>query len=430
MDVIADDRELSELRLDAQAERDRRLRLVACGSIASYATVVLVLSPDGSPSQRARIAWLGMIAASLLLVGRLVRRAPRWCLGSGSLLLGFGMITVGAGVVAERAYRRMWPSDLLGLMAGVGGVVLVVLGWRHLLRRVDRRWVAVGIAVSATLVIVQLVLYPAAWALLATNRGAPPEVSGRTPADVGLVYEDVRIPSHDGVHLAAWWIPSTNGAAVVALTGSGSTRDDLLRHAALLVEGGYGVLVPDFRGHGDSPGRSMELGWGAEDDLSALVAWTLDRPDVSGRVGVHGVSLGAMVAIGAATEDPRISAVVAEGPTSRTWADARLAPDMSPLTWASWWVRFKMIELLAPEEPPRPLADAVRDARIPILMIAGDDPREQGLVGAYATGAPDHVTAWTVPDSPHALAIHRHPEAYGRRVLGLFDGALLGQPRT
>lgn len=410
--------------------REQRLRRAGCATIAFYATSVLVLSPEGSPSNRARIAAFVLIALSAALVANTVRRAPDWSLGWGSLLFGFAMVTVGAGVVAERAYRRMWPSDLLGVAAGVAGASLVVYGWRHVLRRVERTWVAIGIAVSATLLLIQVLLYPAAWALLATNRGAPPELSSRTPASLGLPYHDVRIPSYDGLRLAAWWIPSRNGSAVIVLTGSGSTRDDVLEHAALSARAGYGVLIPDFRGHGDSPGRSMQLGWGAEHDVSALVTWALRRPSVTGRIGVHGLSLGAMVAISAAGDDPRIAAIVAEGPTSRTWADARLAPGMSPLTWASWWMRFSLIGLLAPEEEPEPLLDSLRRSRAPVLMIAGQDDRETGLIEAYAAATPHRVTAWSLPDAPHAMAIFRHPDAYARQVLGLFDGVLLDQARS
>ena len=122
----------------------------------------------------------------------------------------------------------------------------------------------------------QFLLLPVGVALVATNR-ARPEGSGRTPADVGLAFRDVRIPAPGGVDLAAWWVPPSNGAAVVMLPGSGSTRDDLLDHAAVLAGAGYGALLVDPRGHGDSGGRLMDFGWGAERDAHAAASWVLER---------------------------------------------------------------------------------------------------------------------------------------------------------
>lgn len=422
-------RDAAAIAVEAPLEEGRELRLRrgSCLAIGSYAAFALVISPEGTPSYRARAQTLALIVAFAFVAVRIVRAAPRWSLGTGSLLLGFPMIAVGAGVVGERVYRSRGPRELLGVAASAAAVTLVVLGWRHLLRRVGRPWVAAGIAVAGTLVLIQLVLYPAAWALLATNRGAPPVATDRTPADLGLAFDDVRIPSHDGLELAAWWIPSGNGAAVIMLTGSGSTRDDVLQHAALLARGGYGVLVPDFRGHGATPGRSMELGWGADRDVEALVTWLEGRRELTGGIGVHGLSLGAMVAITTAAEDPRIRAIVAEGPTSRTWEDARLAPGMNPLMWASWWTRLHLARWLAPEEEPPPLVEALRRTEAPVLMISSDDEREQGLISAYAHAAPETVTAWSLADTPHALAAFRHPEEYRARVLGLFDATLLDQ---
>ena len=40
-------------------------------------------------------------------------------------------------------------------------------------------------------------------------------VPAMTPAEVGLAYEDVALFTEDGLHMAAWYVPSHNGAAVV-----------------------------------------------------------------------------------------------------------------------------------------------------------------------------------------------------------------------
>jgi pimeloyl-ACP methyl ester carboxylesterase len=294
-----------------------------------------------------------------------------------------------------------------------------------MLRDVGRRWVRVVVAVLGTLLVAQFVLLPAVMALDATNR-ARPQASGRTPADLGLTYRDVRIPADDGARLAAWWIPSTNGAAVVLLPGSGSTRDDVLERAALVAGAGYGVLVLDARGHGASEGRPMEFGWGAERDVRAAITYALAQPDVTGEIAIVGQSMGGEVAVTTAAEDPRVSALVVEGVSARTWADARLKPDAHPVSLANAWLMFGLVGLLSPAPEPIPLVDAFAAvAPRPILLISGAPANEAALGALYADTAPASVTWWALPDTPHTGALGEHPQAYAERVLGFLDEHLL-----
>jgi pimeloyl-ACP methyl ester carboxylesterase len=201
-----------------------------------------------------------------------------------------------------------------------------VLGWRLTLRRIPRRWARITIGLLSTLLVAQFVLLPAGVALDVTNRTRPTG-SDRTPADAGLPFEDVRISSPDGTTLSAWWVPSRNGAAIVLLPGSGSTRHAVLDHAALVAHHGYGALLLDWRGHGRSAGRSMEFGWGAERDVTAAISFVLNQPGVTRGVGVLGLSMGGEVGLTVAAMDHRVGALVVEGVSARTWADARLEPD-------------------------------------------------------------------------------------------------------
>ena len=103
-----------------------------------------------------------------------------------------------------------------------------------------------ALALASAVVVLSLAI-----AVAATN--VPPTALGsETPADRGLSFEAVEFPAADGVGLSGWYVPSHNGAAVVLLPGSGSTRSAVLDHAVVLAGGGYGVLLFDARGHGES----------------------------------------------------------------------------------------------------------------------------------------------------------------------------------
>jgi dipeptidyl aminopeptidase/acylaminoacyl peptidase len=97
-------------------------------------------------------------------------------------------------------------------------------------------------------------------AVIAVNQ-PPGALGSATPAAYGLAYRNVAFRIADGVRLSAWYIAPRNGAAVLVLPGSGSTRTAVLPQAAVLAWHGYGTLLPDARGHGRSGGHAMDFGW-------------------------------------------------------------------------------------------------------------------------------------------------------------------------
>ena len=106
---------------------------------------------------------------------------------------------------------------------------------------------------------------------------------------LGRPYEHVTLRTSDGLDLAAWYVPSRNGAAVISFP----TRKGKLPQARMLVRHGYGVLLLDARGYDGSDGDSNVFGWGQEKDIDAAVAWLRNQSDVQdGRVGGIGFSVG------------------------------------------------------------------------------------------------------------------------------------------
>src|SRR6266508_5652683 len=140
-----------------------------------------------------------------------------------------------------------------------------------------------------------------------------------TPADRGMAtYENVTITTADGMMLSGWYVPSHNRAAIIALHGSGGNRPAVLGHAALLARHGYGVLLLDVRGHGNSGGQ-FTLGWDANLDIDAAIAYLRARPEVDpDRIGALGLSMGGEVAMQAAAHTDKLKAVVSDGAGARS----------------------------------------------------------------------------------------------------------------
>src|ERR1700733_5000648 len=123
---------------------------------------------------------------------------------------------------------------------------------------------------------------------------------------------DVDLRTSKDVAVRGWLRGSTNGAAVLVVDGSGADRRQLLPEAHILSAAGYGVLVFDRPGNGESGGRKYR-----EDEsdflratVDALVAEPGLRP---GGIGAYGFSSGAAFLAEAAATDTRLKGVVLAG---------------------------------------------------------------------------------------------------------------------
>ncbi|MEN1973720.1 alpha/beta hydrolase [Cellulomonas olei] len=335
--------------------------------------------------------------------------------GAGLLLAaaaGLGVPRLDAGVAAV----------LLTATAAVAGVACLVTGVLAL-RRALGRWALV--AAPLWLVVLLAAAGCLAVALAATH---PPHPAAQRPPREA---ETVTMTAADGVVLAGWYLPSTSGAAVVLRHGSGSTSAAVVAHAQALHAAGYGVLATDARGHGASGGRGMDLGWSGELDIRAAVDLLVHRPDVDpGRIGVVGLSMGGEESLGAAGEDARIRAVVAEGATGRTRGDKTWLADEYGLAGRAQGVldavTYGLVDVLTPGAPPRTLAESVRraDGTPVLLLAAGTEPDEQSVAGRLAATAPERVEVWTVDGAPHTGALAADPAGWREHVVGFLDRAL------
>jgi uncharacterized protein len=274
-----------------------------------------------------------------------------------------------------------------------------------------------GLATLAGAVVLALfVVVPIGAAMWLTGKPRQP-----LTASLGLPHADVTLRTDDGVRLAGWYVPSRNGAAVVLVHGGGGDRGGVVRHARLLAQEGYGVLLYDERGRGESGGQTNGMGWDWHHDVSAAVDW-LEARGVH-RVGALGLSTGAEAVVTAAAHDPRIEAVVAEGVINRSSADTRHLHDWS--AGAYWWVAFKAIAVQTHDSPPEPLTeDFRRVAPRPLLLIAAaENPPELKVSAAYRRAAGPTASFW-LARTGHTHTLAAFPAEYRRRVVGFLDRGL------
>jgi hypothetical protein len=350
----------------------------------------------------------------------------------GAIALALGVLGIAAGIEGAHYTNKVGASgdDFTGLLCIPAGVLLLGLGavtlWRtrrtegNLAWRYGRR-VLLG---AAGVVAAALLLVPIGLAYVTTHVGRPV-----VPAnDLRVAYENVSFGASDGLELKGWYVPSKNGAAVIAFPG----RKGPQRQARMLARHGYGVLLFDRRGEGKSEGEPNSWGWGGTKDIEGAVAYLQHRPDVErGRIGGLGLSVGGeMMLEEAASDTTSLAAVVSEGAGARVFGE-EMDQDLDPLEKATnalpAWLKQASIAVFSNQSPPENLKDLVpKIAPRPLLLIAApNSPNGEDLNRGYYEAAGEPKTLWEIPESGHTGGIEARPAEYERRVVGFFDRALL-----
>jgi dienelactone hydrolase len=369
-----------------------------------------------------------VVAALSWFVYVIVDRGTPRQRGGVAFAIGCVSVAVGTGIgVPYLAKAGVTPTTVAGLAVLAGGLVMLGSGGVALVRITSRWWRL--LVLPALLVAFAVALWTLGQAVAATNV-PPTSVGSATPADRGMSYRDVEFQTTDGVTLSGWYVPSTDGAAVVLMHGAGSTRSGVLDQAEVLADHGFGVLLFDARGHGRSEGRAMDFGWYGDADASAAVSFLQRQPDVDDeRIAAMGMSMGGEQAIGAAAADPRIRAVVAEGATNRVAGDKAWLSEVFGWRGAVQervdWLTYGITDVLTDADQPITLRDAAAVARRPMLLIAGAAVENEPYAGRYIeSGSPATIQLWVAPETGHTAALDTHPDEWERRVTTFLAAAL------
>jgi dienelactone hydrolase len=225
--------------------------------------------------------------------------------------------------------------------------------------------------------------------------------------------------------LHGWYVPSRNGAAVIAFPG----RNGPVRHARMLARHGYGVLLVDRRGEGESDGDANVLGWGGWRDVVAAVEFLERRPDVEpGRIGGIGLSVGGELMLETATHTRGLAAIVSEGAGYRSYREAAELPN------ATKWGQLPLMAVMTPATavfadrlPPTKLHTLVSRISQPVFFIhATHGQGGEDMNPRYYELAKGPKQLWEIEDAKHTGGIRAHPAEYELRVVGFFDRYLAG----
>jgi uncharacterized protein len=395
----------------------------AIAILALHATVDSFLAPEPGTGPGDHLVRGFVSLAVLALAAAICTRLPAG--GRAAVAAALGLLAVEGAALAIADARTVGArgEDWTGFLLLPVGLLLCtyafLLLWRSRKPGRLRYLRRAGIALAVVLAMYWLVV-PVAIGILATHRPR----AAVEPADLGRPYEEVTIRTADGLELAAWYVPSRNGAAVISYP----TRQGKLPQARMLVRHGYGVLLVDARGYDGSEGDPNAFGWEGADDVDAAVAWLQRRPDVAdGRIGGIGFSVGGEVMLEAAASNTGLRAVVSEGAGVRSVREHLLRGPRGWFSLPEVAVQSAAVAVMSGTTPPPSLTDLIpRIAPRPLLLVyAGRGGGGEELTPDYYRAASYPKALWKIPEAGHVGGFRARPDEYERRLIRFLDRALL-----
>ncbi len=180
----------------------------------------------------------------------------------------------------------------------------------------------------------------------------------QTPADVGLLFDDIFFASSGGLRLNGWFVPHP-GADITLLWfhGNAGNISHRLENIRLLHDKvGINIFIFDYRGYGRSAGKVSETG--TYEDGEAALEYLRARADVDPeKIVFFGRSLGAAVAAEITTRQ-QCMALILESPFASVREMARVALPFLPVgPFLS--TRYDTVE-------------KIKKVRVPLLVLHGD----------------------------------------------------------
>lgn len=244
----------------------------------------------------------------------------------------------------------------------------------------------------------------------------------------GYLPDEYWLNTEDGLTLRAWYYPSLNGAAILALGGMNGSLGDNLPPIDFLLDEGYGVLQIDSRSCAN-PGTTVTLGGNEVYDATAGLRFLQSLPEV-GKIGAFGFSMGGSTVIRTTAQHHEIEAVVAEGIYANlgellgnTNQSSSLPIRFFKNTIANTYKLFSGIDPweispidALPEISPRP-----------VYLIFGEGESQGGRAQDQFAAAGEPKTLWIVPQGGHGRNHIVARDEYQKRVLNFFDDSFFGE---
>lgn len=187
--------------------------------------------------------------------------------------------------------------------------------------------------------------------------------------------ENVSIVSQDGLKLHASLVENQSDVYVIMVHGYRGDGASIISPIKKMEQEGYNLLIPDLRGHGESEGNYIGMGWDDRLDILQWIDFLLEKnPYIS--IVLYGVSMGGATVMNVAGEKVphQVKAIIEDCGYTSVWDLFVAHIDMNEieseiaLRMASFATRLRAGYAIEDNQP----IEQIKKSQTPILFIHGD----------------------------------------------------------
>ncbi len=249
----------------------------------------------------------------------------------------------------------------------------------------------------------------------------------QTPEDYNLSYENITFKSTDRLLIKGWLIkhPAPKGTIIFA-HGYNANRGKL-EVAAFFNWAGFSVLMFDFRGHGESEGDYISMGYHESKDILGAIIFLSQREDVNlDYLYGFGQSMGAAALIFAQEQKPSFDGLILES----TYPDLhqniatrfKRTYGLPKFPFATSMTLFGSLILGVNSFSTSPI-NSIPKVRMPVFLIHDLSDNSVSLENAWDlyNAANEPKKLWIVENASHTGAYTAAEEEFERRVLSFLE---------
>ena len=233
------------------------------------------------------------------------------------------------------------------------------------------------------------------------------------------------INSFDNLKLHSYKILNENKTNnwIISVHGYGGDSKKVSTYARHFYDMGYNVLLPDLRGHGQSEGEYIGMGWHDRLDIINWINYILEE-DKNANIMLHGVSMGAgtVTMVSGEKLSKNVKGIIADCGYTSAWD--QFSYQLKTIFNLKEFPILQVSDLFAKVKAGYSIKDAsaieqVKKSNIPILYIHGDKDTfvpYYMMQELYDATPSKEKQMLTIKGAKHAKASEVNPKLYWKTI--------------
>ncbi len=241
-------------------------------------------------------------------------------------------------------------------------------------------------------------------------------------------YEDFFITSKDGLNLHNYLLTQPNSNKwMITVHGYTSEGLTMAPYAKKFYEMGYNVIIPDLRGHGQSEGDYIGMGWDERFDMIDLINHIVEK-NSEAEIVLFGISMGAATVMNVSGENlpSQVKAIIEDCGYTSVWNEFAHQlnelfglPPFPMMHSASLLAKFRAGYWLSEAAP----IEQIKKSKTPTLFIHGDqdDFVPYSMLDELYNASNTAKEKLIIEGAGHAKSREVNPELYWSTIINFLD---------